>query len=350
MIPSWCGDPVKPLSQKALDAARARQAQLTKPQGALGMLECLAVRLAGMQGVEAPSAKRVRIVVFAGDHGVTAAGISAFPQSVTVEMIRNFSAGGAAISVMARHLEAEMEVVDVGAATDPGPLHGVVSQRAGAGTANFLVAPAMSEIQLMDALKAGRDAVKRAEKSRTQVLVLGEMGIGNTTSAASIVCALLGLSPEAVAGPGTGLDQSGMARKAAVIQQAIDRHRAFYVNKPLEVLRCLGGFEIAALTGAYVASAQKGIPVVVDGFIASAAALVAASLKPAVKDWMILSHRSAEPGHFPVLRALGDSPLLQLDMRLGEGSGAAAAIPLIRLACALHNKMATFQEAGVSES
>ncbi|GIX26850.1 MAG: nicotinate-nucleotide--dimethylbenzimidazole phosphoribosyltransferase [Burkholderiales bacterium] len=348
MSSSWIDAPAAPVDRGAQEAARARQSRLTKPPGALGRLEELAVRLAGLQGRERPSLERVRIVVFAADHGVAEEGVSAFPQAVTVEMLRNFARGGAAISVLARRLDAELEVVDVGTARDPGTLPGVVSCRVGAGTANFCRQPAMSAAQLAIALDAGRTAALRAREAGMELFIGGEMGIANTTAATALACALLDEAPERLAGPGTGLDAAGVVRKADVVRRALALHRAGLTD-PLEALRCVGGFEIAALAGAYVACAQAGLPALVDGFIASCAALVAVRRCPGAAEWLLFAHASAEPGHGRLLQALAAEPILHLGMRLGEGSGAAVAVPLLRLACALHAEMATFTEAGVSE-
>ncbi|MBF0181649.1 MAG: nicotinate-nucleotide--dimethylbenzimidazole phosphoribosyltransferase [Magnetococcales bacterium] len=346
-MPSWLNDPIPAPSASHMEEARRRQDQLTKPAGSLGRLEDLAVRLAGLQRRDRPTAERVRIVVFAGDHGVTAAGVSPFPQSVTLEMIRNFSRGGAAISVLARQLLAVLEVVDVGAAMDPGPLPGVIPCRVGAGTKDFRAHPAMDREELAQALQAGADAVARASLAGCDLFIGGEMGIGNTTAAAAMVCALLHQPAILIAGPGAGLDQAGVTRKAEVIDQALEHH-ARHLRHPLEIMAALGGFEIAALTGACVAAAQRGLPVLVDGFIVSTAALAAVQLRPEVLPWLIFAHQSAEPGHQAVLKALEAVPLLDLGMRLGEASGSAVAVPLLRLACALHGEMATFAEAGVS--
>lgn len=343
----WWREPARANDGAARDAARKRQESLTKPPGSLGRLEDLALRLAGMQGSARPSLERVRIAVFAADHGIATEGVSAFPQSVTVEMVRNFVRGGAAISVLARALGASLEVVDVGTATDPGPLPGVVSCRAGAGTANFRHGPAMERSQLEACLQAGRAAAGRAVEDGIQLFIGGEMGIANTTAATAVACALLDVPAERVAGPGTGLDRAGVRHKAAVVEEALRLHAGGLVD-PLEVLRRVGGFEIAALTGAYIACAQAGIPVLVDGFITSVAALAAVRLNAGAAPWLLYSHRSAEPGHALVLEALAARPLLDLDMRLGEGSGAAVAVPLLRLALELHDRMATFAEAGVS--
>ncbi len=335
-------------SDRYADTARARQMQLTKPPGSLGRLEDAAIHLATLQGCERPSLERIAITVYAGDHGVAEEGVSAFPQAVTVEMIKNFSRGGAAISVLSRSLGAHLEVVDAGAVRDIGPLPGVVVHRAGSGTANFCRDAAMSHEQFSVALDAGRQAVKRAVEKGAQLYIGGEMGIANTTAASALSCAYLARQPAELTGPGTGLDAEGMRHKAAVIGRALDLHRD-HLNDPKEVLRRLGGFEIAALAGAYIAAAQSRLPVLVDGFITSSAALAALRINPTIAPWLMLSHASAEPGHRLVVEALGLRPLLDLGMRLGEGSGAAVTVPLLRLACDLHNGMATFAEAGVSE-
>ncbi len=351
---SWLQQAAKPLDETARAAAIARQGQLTKPPGALGRLEGLAIQLAAMQGREQPQVEQVSIGVFAGDHGVAVEGVSAFPQAVTAEMVKNFARGGAAICVAAKHLGATLEVVNLGTAFDTGELPGVRQCNLGRGTANFAQGAAMSASQLGAALQAGRDSAVRAQQQGAQLYIGGEMGIANTTSAAALACALLGLSPQQLAGPGTGLDQAGVRHKAEVIARALELHG--YLPSPasggegaLEALRRLGGFEIAALTGAFIGCAHRGIPVLVDGYIASAAALIAVRLNPGVADWLLYAHHSAEPGHTLLLQALKAEPLLNLGMRLGEGSGAAVAVPLIRMACALHSGMATFAEAGVSE-
>lgn len=340
--------PPAPLHDAAMRAALARQNQLTKPPGALGRLEQLAVRLAAMQANERPSLDRVRIVIFAADHGVAAEGVSAYPQAVTVEMLRNFSRGGAAISVLAQELQAGLEVVDVGTLRDPGVLPQVISQRVAAGTANLSREAAMSTSQRAAALDAGYEAVERARAANAQLFVGGEMGIGNTTSATTLACALLDLPAQDLTGPGTGLNPARVQHKTLVVQRALQLH-SIGCSEPMEVLRRLGGFEIVALTGAYLACAQLGLPVLIDGFVASAAALAAARHCPGAAAWFIFAHESAEPGHARILRALGAEPLLQLGMRLGEATGAAVAVSLLRLACALHDRMATFSEAGVSD-
>ncbi|TAN83649.1 MAG: nicotinate-nucleotide--dimethylbenzimidazole phosphoribosyltransferase [Gallionella sp.] len=355
---NWLTHATQALDETARNAAQTRQGQLTKPPGALGQLEALAIKLAAMQGREKPQIGQVHICVFAGDHGVAEEGVSAFPQAVTAEMVKNFARGGAAISVLAKQLGATLEVVNLGTASDTGELPGVSQYKLGKGTANFTQQAAMTESQLAAALQAGNDSAARAAASGATLFIGGEMGIANTTAAAALACALLDLKPQQLAGPGTGLDQAGVQHKAAVIQRALDLHgflpspasgRGAGGEGVLEALRRLGGFEIAALTGAFIGCAQRGIPVLVDGYIATAAALLAARIRPGAADWMMYAHRSAEPGHILMLEALRAEPLLNLGMRLGEGSGAAVAVPLLQLACALHNGMATFAEAGVQE-
>lgn len=347
MKSEWLKDALARLDDSVRREATARQAKLTKPPGSLGRLEDLAIRLASMQGIECPAADRVRICVFAADHGVAARGVSAFPQAVTAQMVLNFSEGGAAISVIARELSADLEVVDLGTLSGPSEADGVVDAWIGPGTADLSTEPAMTEEQLAAALHAGRQAVERAVGVESELFIGGEMGIGNTTAATAVACALIGSDPEELAGPGTGLDSRGVARKVSVIREALATHGGS-VAEPLDALRRLGGFEIAALTGAYVACAQQRLPVLVDGFISSVAALVAERLCPGMDDWLLFSHISAEPGHARVVQALRSVPLFDLGMRLGEASGAAVAVPLLRLACNLHNRMATFDEASVS--
>lgn len=343
----WYDAPIAAPDSAVLAAARDRQMQLTKPPGSLGRLEELGVTLAAMQGTQQPRVDKLWITVFAGDHGVVAEGVSAFPQVVTAEMVRNFARGGAAISVLAREWDARLEVVNVGTVQPLEDLPGVVEARVGPGTANFVHEPAMTGDQLHEALMAGHDAAERAAINGARVFVGGEMGIGNTTSAAAIACSLLGLPAAQLAGPGTGLDAAGVSHKALVIERALAHHRS---DQPLTALQRLGGFEIAALAGAYLRCGQLGLPALVDGFITTAAALVAVRLRPELAAWLFYAHCSAEPGHRRLLDALEAKPLLELGMRLGEGSGAAVAVPILRAAAALHAGMATFAEAGVSQA
>ncbi len=330
------------------DVARARQGQLTKPPGSLGELEHIAVQLAALQATATPGADRVWISVFAGDHGVAGEGVSAFPQAVTGEMVRNFATGGAAISVLARTLGATLEVVNLGTVNDPGDVAGVRRAIIAPCTQNFCEQPAMTDAQLHAALAAGGHSVQAAVAAHTQLFIGGEMGIGNTTAAAALACALLGMPATALAGAGTGLDNAGISRKAQVIERALARHAGD--DSASRLLACLGGFEIAALAGAYIAAAQSRLPVLVDGFIATAAALAAVRINPGCRAWMLFAHRSHEQGHAALLQTLDARPLLDLGLRLGEGSGAAIAVPLLRSACELHNGMATFAQAGVSNA
>lgn len=343
----WWNEPCHMLDESVRAQALARQDQLTKPRGALGQLEALAVSLAAMQGSERPQVERLHVSVFAGDHGVVEEGVSAYPQSVTGQMLRNFVGGGAALSVLSKRLGAPLEVIDLGT-VEPLQLAGVSHLRLGPGTANLAREAAMSDEQMRLALAAGRDSAQRAAEDSAELFIGGEMGIGNTTSASALAAVLLPRSPLTLVGPGTGLDLAGVRHKVQVIQDAVRLH-AEHCVAPLEALRRLGGFEIAALAGAYLRCAQLGIAVLVDGFICSAAALCAVRLNPACRPWLIFAHRSAEPGHLAVLEALGAVPLLDLGLRLGEGSGAALAVPLLQQACALHNEMATFAEAEISD-
>jgi nicotinate-nucleotide--dimethylbenzimidazole phosphoribosyltransferase len=348
MTQSWWLNPCKPVDTQAFEQAQARQQQLTKPAGSLGQLEAVAVQLAGLQGRVKPSLEQVWIAIFAGDHGVVAEGVSAFPQEVTGQMLHNFVNGGAAISVLARQLGASLEVVDLGTVTPSLNLPGVRHLNVGPGTANFVQGPAMTEAQGQLALQAGRDSVQRAIATGVQLFVGGEMGIGNTTAASALACALLDCPVVHLTGPGTGLNAEGVSHKAQVIERALAVHGA-QRDDALQTLFNLGGFEIAALVGAYLACAQEGVAVLVDGFICSVAALVAVRLNPECREWLLFGHRGAEPGHRHVLETLNAQPLLDLGLRLGEGSGAALAVPLLRLACDLHGQMATFAEAAVAD-
>ena len=347
MSNAWWLAPAREINPEISEQALARQQQLTKPAGSLGQLEAVAVQLAALQGRVKPKVDKVWIAIFAGDHGVVAEGVSAYPQAVTGQMLQNFIMGGAAISVLARQLSAQLDVVDLGTVS-PLNLAGVRHLNLGAGTANFAKGEAMAPEQLEGALAGGRDSVLRAKAAGTELFIGGEMGIGNTTAASAVACSLLNCPAPLLVGPGTGLDAQGINHKAQVIEQALALH-AQVSGDALGSLRALGGFEIAALAGAYLACAQEGIPALVDGFICTVAALVAVRLNPSCRPWLFFGHRGAEPGHRHVLETLQAEPLLELGLRLGEGSGAALAVPLLRLACELHNGMATFAEAAVAD-
>ncbi len=340
--------PCPQFSSTTYEQACAHQNQLTKPPGSLGRLEELATTLAALQQRQQPQVDNTLIAIFAGDHGVVAEGTSAFPQAVTVEMIRNFSNEGAAINVLAKEINAPLAVHNLGTVRDASDIPKVTHHNIAPGTENFCLQNAMTEEQLVKALSAGASVID--SHRGLDIFLAGEMGIGNTTAASALVCAYSGKQPEAVTGAGTGLDNDGIQRKVQVILRALERHNSEYKAPPPEtILRSLGGLEIAALTGAYIRAAQQGIPVLVDGFICGAAALAAMKINPSVKPWLLLSHCSTEPGYQHLTEYFAYEPLVDMKMRLGEGSGAAVTFNLLKLACALHNKMATFTSAGVSE-
>ncbi len=310
----------------AIAAAQERNSQLTKPPGALGRLEDLAIWYAGWRGTGKPSLDAPQVIVFAGNHGVTARGVSAFPSEVTVQMVANFTAGGAAINQLAKAFGARMDV------------HALDLDRP---TADFTAAPAMSEAEVVAALVRGWQAVEPT----SDLLVVGEMGIGNTTCAAAMACALFGGEPGEWTGRGTGVDDRGLALKTQVVAEGVTLHGG---TDPLEVLRCLGGREIAAMAGAIARAHALRIPVILDGFICTAAAAVLAQAAPGALDHCVAGHASAEAAHRALLSKLGKAPLLELGLRLGEGSGAALAIGVLKGAIACHSGMATFAEAGVA--
>jgi len=346
MTLDWITEPCKSISLKATDEAIAHQAVLTKPANSLGELEKIAIKFAGWQGLVKPHCDKILVRVFAGDHGVCARGVSAFPQAVTTQMISNFVSGGAAISVLSKHLNADFAVVNMGVVEKVEDTAGLVNIQLANGTNDFTENIAMDEWTMAAALNAGRAEVKG---HNAHIFIGGDMGIGNTTSASAIYSLILELAPEITVGPGTGVDEAGLANKRKALYQAFNYH-ADSLNSPLAILQRLGGLEIAGLVGAYIGAAQSGIPILVDGFITTAAALLALEINPSIQDWLLFAHRSAEPAHGHALEKLNTTPLLDLGMRLGEGSGAATAIPLIQSAIALHNEMATFADAGVSAS
>ncbi len=339
-------DSISPPDALFYQRALERQSLLTKPPGSLGVLENLAVRLAALQRRDAPQLDRIHISVFAADHGIAAENVSAFSQAVTGEMVKNFAAGGAAVNVLARHVKACFEVVDVGL-LEPVNLPTVISHRAGKGTANFKVSAAMSMPQLEIAIAAGQSAVSRALQGNADLFIGGEMGIANTTSASAMAAAILTLPASEITGAGTGLNAGQIAHKAAIIDTALEKHR-LALTSPLAILQTLGGFEIAALTAAYISAAQQGLPVLIDGFISSVAALLAVNINPTCRDWLFYGHRSQEKGHKIVLDALAAQPILDLQLRLGEASGAVLAVPILQMACRLHNEMATFAQAQIT--
>jgi nicotinate-nucleotide--dimethylbenzimidazole phosphoribosyltransferase len=341
---------VQPVDPTWRQRAEVHLDHLTKPPHSLGRLECVAARLCAIQETVTPRAAPRRIVVFAADHGVTAEGVSAYPSAVTAQMVGNFLRGGAAINALAGTTGAEVCVVDVGVAGDidtSGDAAAFVSRRVRPGTRNMTHEPAMSRRELISALDVGLDIADAAAKDGIAVIACGDMGIGNTTAASAMTAAFTEAPASEVTGPGTGIDSDTLMRKVDVITRALRTNQPG--RDPLEVLCTVGGLEIAAITGAYVGAAAHRMAIVGDGFIATAAALVAAELCPSFLDYWFAGHRSSEPGHGLQLRYLRQEPLLELNMRLGEGTGAALAMHLFSAAAAVMNEMATFDSAGVAE-
>jgi nicotinate-nucleotide--dimethylbenzimidazole phosphoribosyltransferase len=331
--------------------ARKTQALLdgkTKPRGSLGRLEELACRIAAARGVPVPELPVKAVVVMAGDHGVAAEGVSAFPQEVTWQMVANFVRGGAAINVLARQAGAEVIVADLGV-KQPVELPGVRRARVGAGTGNIAREPAMTRAQAIQALEAGIAIADELAGRGVTLLATGEMGIANTTPASALTAHFTGVAPDELTGRGTGVDEAGLSRKREVVRRALALHSAA-ASDPLDALARLGGFEIGGLAGLVLGAAARRIPVVVDGFISSAAALCAVRIAPAAAGYLVAAHRSVEPGHRHVLAALDARPLLELEMRLGEGTGAALAMHVVEAALRILREMATFADAGVSDS
>jgi len=342
---------IKPLDSEAARQARMRLDSLTKPPGSLGMLEEIVQRYAAVRRDPQASFGRGALTVFVADHGVADAGVSAYPKTVTVEMLRNIALGGAAISVLARHFDFDLLVTDVGVETDTSaqPLPAVRYRRVGPGTRNFLADCAMSSEQAKNAIEAGIETANEAVSRGATLIGIGEMGIANSTAAAAVIAAITGIEPARLAGRGTGIDDAAMKRKVRVIEDALRLHRDS-LRDGLGTLASVGGFEIGAMAGVCLAGAAASVPVVIDGFIATAAAAIADRIRPGLRDYLFFAHRSAEGGHALVLETLGVRPMLQLDMRLGEGTGAALAMSLIRSALALFHQMATFSSAGVSRA
>jgi nicotinate-nucleotide--dimethylbenzimidazole phosphoribosyltransferase len=344
---SW--DQPRATGSELWEAAWAAMDAKVKPPRSLGRLESWAVQLAVLQGTLQPRIGRGRLLVFAADHGIVDEGVSAYPRSVTAEMMRTFSSGGAAITVLARSLGLEVEVIDVGVDADLGALDGVTAAKVRRGSTSFVRGPALQETEVEAAWEVGREAVRRARADGVDALGLGEMGIGNTTVAAALLAALVAAPAAEVAGRGTGVDDEGLQRKRDVIEAALERHRAV-LGDPRRCLSALGGLEIVSLAGAATEAARLRMAAVVDGFISTVAALVAVRIEPAVRPALFFAHRSTERGHGLALQALEAEPLLDLGMRLGEGTGAALALPILRAAADLLRDMATFEEAGVSQA
>ena len=329
--------------------AAARQMTLTKPPGSLGRLEDLSVQLAGIFGVERPVIRGKAVIIAAGDHGVVAQGVTGYPQEVTAQMLRNFLAGGAAISVMAHLGGVDQIIVDAGIASSSLPDQpGLRNLRVGRGTADMSRGPAMSRAQALCCLEGGAALATEVAASGVNLMATGDMGIGNTTASSAIAAAMTGKPPSETTGEGTGRSPEELRRKAAVVRRALEVN-APDPSDPVDVLVKVGGFEIGVLAGVVLGAASERRAVVLDGFISGAAALIACGLSPAVRDYLVASHRSAEKGHRAVLAHLGLDPLLDLGMRLGEGTGAVLAMGIIEAAAACLTGMATFGEAGVSD-
>jgi len=331
-----------------MEEARARQARLTKPAGSLGRLEELSIRIAGMTGTLDPPLDRAVVFTLAADHGVAEEGVSAYPAEVTAQMVANFLRGGAAINVLARIVGARVLVADLGVRSDLEPAQGLVAAKIRRGTASITRGPAMTVDEASRAIDVGRKLVRDEVATGMNVAITGDMGIGNTTASAALVCALTGRDPDLIVGRGTGVDDAGLERKRHAVREALRVNAGDIAEGPLEALAAVGGLEIAGLAGVILEAAVSRRPVLIDGFISGAAALAAARMRPAVTGFMIASHRSHERGHGAVLEDLGLQPLLDLDLRLGEGTGGTLALPIVRAAVRLLNDMATFEEAGVS--
>jgi nicotinate-nucleotide--dimethylbenzimidazole phosphoribosyltransferase len=339
---------VAAISHDWLLRARKKIDNKTKPLGALGRIEELAVRLSAMQESDMPRADRKLLLCFAADHGVTVEGVSAYPSAVTAQMALNFLAGGAAINVFCRHYGIEHHLVDVGVQGDLPDHPFLIKAKIRPGTGNFAVELAMTAEETQQAMRVGADIFSDFyQRHGCDVLGLGEIGIGNTTAAAAIISAVTGLPPAAVTGRGTGVDDQGLARKVEVVAKALALHR-LGPKDGLAILSAVGGFEIAAMCGAMLAAAEKRCCVILDGVIATAAGLIAWRLCPRVVDYMVAGHQSVEIGQISALDKMGLKPLLALDMRLGEGTGAAIAISLVELAARMQREMASFADAGVS--
>ena len=338
---------IRPLDADAVSAATERQGQLTKPAGALGVLEPASVRLCGIQGVCPPRRlERPVVAVFAGDHGVHAQGVTPWPQEVTASMVANFSAGGAAVNVLARQAGAEVYVVDMGVAADLEPGDRLLDHKVRKGTSDLATGPAMSRDEAVQALLAGAAVADRLVDAGHDCLLTGDMGIANTTPSAALVAAFTGADPAEVTGRGTGVDDPTLATKVRVVREALAARPV--TDDPVQTLASVGGFEHAGIAGFVLGAAARRVPVVLDGVIAGAAALVAQALAPAAVDHCFAGHRSVEPGHVVALARLGLRPLVDLDLRLGEGTGAVLAFPLVEAAGATLREMATFDSAGVA--
>jgi len=339
---------IKPLDSLAMTAARRRQDNLTKPRGSLGRLEELSIQIAGITGKATPEIKHKAVITMAADHGVVAEGVSLYPQEVTRQMVFNFLRGGAGINVLAKQTGTRVIVVDMGVIGGFEPLPGLVCKMIDFGTKDMAKGPAMTRQQAIDSIEAGIEIVQAEKSKGLDIVGTGDMGIGNTTASSAIFAAISGQSVEKLTGRGAGVDDKQLAHKVSVIKKALSINQPD-PQDPLDVLAKVGGFEIGGLAGVILGGAANRVPVVIDGFISGAAALIATGLSPAVKDYLIAAHVSAEAGHKSLLNFIGLKPLLNLDMRLGEGTGAVLGIFLAEAAVRTLSQMATFGEAGVSD-
>ncbi len=339
---------IKPLNEAAMKEASDRQDRLTKPAGSLGRLEELSIRLAGIQAKARPNVEKKAVITMAGDHGVVDEKVGNWPREVTAQMVENFLRGGAGINVLARQVGARIIFADMGVASDLKPDPQLIVRKVGYGTKNMCLGPAMSGEQAVKAVESGIDIVNTEADRGLDIVGTGDMGIGNTTASSAIFAAMTGKPAAEVTGRGTGLSDEQLAHKTEVIKRALEVNKP-EPSRPLEVLTKVGGFEIGGLVGAMLGAASRRIPVVIDGFISGAAALIATALSPQLKDYIIAAHASAEAGHPAMLKHMGLKPLLNLNMRLGEGTGAALGIFIAEAAARTLNEMATFAEAGVSE-
>jgi nicotinate-nucleotide--dimethylbenzimidazole phosphoribosyltransferase len=341
-------------SELWLARARAHLDVLTKPLGSLGMLEDIAAQMVSIRKGDFAEPLRKAVYVFAADHGIAVEGVSAYPSEVTRQMVLNFLAQGAAINVLAKLHCVKMNVVDVGVDADFDPMEGLLDHKVRKGTRNMLREAAMSDAEVVQALEVGSQLAAEAKADGQGLLAIGEMGIGNTTAASAITSVMTGKPVALVTGKGTGLDVRAHAHKQKIIEAVVQKHFAAVGPRstpdPLDVLRCVGGLEVAAMTGMILGAARDGIAVVVDGFISTAAAAIAFAIEPRVRGYLFAGHQSEEPGHRVLLEYIGLKPILSLNMRLGEGTGAVLAMPIIESAMCLYNQMATFASAGVSEA
>jgi len=337
---------IRPLKKDYLEKAKLRLNSLTKPVESLGRLEIIAQQYTAIREDLNPSIRRKMIFTFAGDHGVVEEGVSAYPREVTVQMVLNMLSGGAAVNVLARHVGAEVVVVDIGVDHDFEPAEGFIIKKVGYGTKNFTKGPAMTHAEALQSIRTGMELADEYAERGVDIIGTGEMGIGNTTPSSAILSVFTGLKAEEVTGRGTGIDDEGLQKKASIIEKAISMNRPDPEN-PMDVLAKVGGFEIGGIAGLIIGCVAHRIPVVVDGFISTAGAMIAVAMNPTINEYLFYSHLSSEAGHKQMLEKLGQKPVLNLDMRLGEGTGAAIAMSVIEAAVKVMTEMATFESAGV---